>query len=72
MDKVGNGKRLRELRGQKSRREVAEALHISESALAMYELGERNPRDETKEAISNFYGVSIGDIFYPGKITTSD
>lgn len=42
------GLRLLELRADKPRNEVAEAVTISVSALQMYETGQRIPRDEIK------------------------
>ena len=64
MDSVKIGNILRELRGTRTREEVAEALGISQSALAMYEQGERIPRDNIKIRLANFYGKSITDIFF--------
>ena len=64
---MDNGKiaeRLRELRGSLSREAAAEALGISVSALAMYERGERIPRDEIKLRISRLYEKSVEEIFY--------
>jgi len=58
------GKRLTELRGDKSRIEVATDLNISQSALAMYESGQRIPRDNVKIRIANYYKRSILDIFF--------
>ena len=57
------GKRLRDLRGKKSVQEVADAVGISRSALAMYEIGERIPRDEIKIRLCNYYGVNINIFF---------
>ena len=51
------------LRGDRSREEVAKALEISASALAMYELGYRVPRDEIKRRMADYYGVSIQELF---------
>ena len=65
---IENGQRLINLRGQKSREEVAAANKISVSALAMYELGQRNPRDEVKISLAEYYGVRVSDIFYPRKV----
>lgn len=56
--------KLRELRGEKSRKEVAETLGITTSALAMYECGERIPKDEIKIKIANFYKKTVGEIFF--------
>ena len=64
VDKKKIGRRLIELRGQKTREEVAIDLKISYSALQMYENGERVPRDEVKIKIANYYGASIQSIFF--------
>lgn len=64
MDRKKIAQKLIELRGDKSRAEVAKALNISLSAIAMYENGERIPRDEVKIAIADYYGVSVADIFF--------
>ena len=69
MNVVENGKRLRELRGNKPAREVASALGIAETTLIMYEQGNRNPRDDIKVKLAEYYGVGIGDIFYPDYFT---
>lgn len=61
--------KLRKLRGNKSRQEVAEACGISVSALAMYEAGERVPRDEIKIKLAKFYNRSVNYIFLPIKCT---
>ena len=72
MDTVHNGKRLRALRGERSAKEVANAVGISESALLMYERGERNPRDDIKISLARHYNVGVGTIFYPQHFTNSD
>lgn len=64
LDKVKIGERLRKLRGEKSREEVAYANGISVSALTMYETGQRIPRDEIKVKLSTYFGVSIISIFF--------
>lgn len=55
--------RLRKLRGDLFQSEVAASLGISKSAWAMYERGERSPRDEVKVKIAKFFGKSVQDIF---------
>lgn len=60
--------RLILLRGKRTREEVAKAVGISLSAMAMYENGYRIPRDETKIKLANYYGVSVEQIF----LTASD
>lgn len=57
-------KKLRDLRGERSREEVAAALHISVSALSMYENGARIPRDEIKVALARFYDTTVGALFF--------
>lgn len=58
------GKRLIKLRGKKSRKEIAKALGVSVSAIAMYELGKRLPRDEIKKKIALLFNSSVEDIFF--------
>ena len=58
------GAELRTLRGDKTREEVAAAVGVSASAIAMYELGERIPRDEVKVALSSYYGKPVGALFF--------
>ena len=58
------GEKLRKLRGKKTTSEVAKAVGVSESAYIKYERGERNPRDETKRAIADYYGKSVAYIFF--------
>ena len=64
MDAIIIGKRLAELRGDKTQEEVARAVGISTSALSMYECGERIPRDPIKVAISKYYRKSVQSIFF--------
>ena len=68
---IENGRRLQDLRGEKTRDEVAEAVNISVSALTMYELGQRNPRDDVKCSLADFFGVPVSAIFFPEKNTLS-
>lgn len=58
------GERLLSLRGEKPQKEVADAVRVSCSAIAMYEGGHRIPRDEVKERIAAYYGKSIEELFY--------
>ncbi len=66
MNKTNVGKKLRELRtSQKlTREELAGKLGASVSAIAMYENGERTPRDEMKYKIAVFFGVSLESLFF--------
>lgn len=62
---------LRELRGDRTQDEIAKELGITKSSWAMYERGERTPRDETKIRIARFFGKSIEEIFFSGASTNS-
>ena len=55
--------KLREAKG-KSREQVAVSTGISYSALVKYELGLRTPKDESKLALADYFGVGVEDIFY--------
>lgn len=63
------GKRLVELRGKRSQAEVAKAIGIATSTLAMYETEKRVPRDATKIALAKFYGTSVQKIFFIEDVT---
>ena len=67
MDRLKIGKKLMELRGAKPKKEVANDLGISLSALSMYEQGKRIPRDEIKIKISEYYNTDIKEIFFESK-----
>ena len=58
------GAKLRELRGEKTQEQVANAIGITKSAYAMYERDERVPRDEVKKKIANFYHTTVGILFF--------
>ena len=61
------GEKLRELRGDKSQEEVARAVMISDSALSFYENGDRTPRDDVKKRLAEYYGKTVGEIFFNEK-----
>lgn len=64
MNKEKMAQKLVELRGNKSREQVAVDLGISYSAVVSYEIGERVPRDEVKINLANYFGVNVEDIFF--------
>lgn len=64
LDNIKIARRLVELRGNKSREDVAHSVNISCSALSMYEQGNRIPRDEIKVRLANYYGTTVQDIFF--------
>ena len=58
------GKKLKELRGKRTKREVASAIGVSESSYVKYERSERNPSDVVKKRIADYYGKTVGSIFF--------
>ena len=56
--------RLLSARGDTPRRSVAEAVGISVSALTMYEIGQRVPRDEVKQRLADYYGRTVQELFF--------
>ena len=63
------GKRLRALRGNRTLQNVSDETGLGVSALTMYELGQRMPRDEAKMILSEYYHVSIDDLFFANSFT---
>ncbi len=64
MDAMVVGKRLRDARGSRSTDEIAAALNVSKSAIAMYECGLRVPRDDIKEKMALLFGTTVGALFF--------
>lgn len=58
------GKRLKDLRGDRSQEEVATAIGISVSAITMYENGERTPRDDVKVKLAVFFNTTVQALFF--------
>ena len=52
------------LRGNKPQSEVAKAIGIRDTAMSMYECGERIPRDSIKIKLAQYYGKSVQSIFF--------
>lgn len=67
LDTEAMANKLVALRGKRTQDEVAKALNISKSALAMYESGKRTPRDPVKFRIAEFYDRSVPFIFFNKK-----
>lgn len=64
MDKNKIGLKLIELRGNRSREQVAVDLGISYSAIVSYENGDRVPRDEIKIKVASYFNKTVGEIFF--------
>ena len=58
------GQKMRELRGSKTKEEVANAINVTFSSYVKYERDERVPRDEVKIRIANYFGSTVGEIFF--------
>lgn len=60
------GQKIRNLRESLgiSPEKVAKDIGVSISSYLKYESGDRIPRDEVKEKIANFFGRSVGFIFF--------
>ena len=69
MDAARIGERIRALREEKheTAEQLATSLNISTSAIAMYENGNRIPRDEIKIRIAEHFAVTVESIFFPNK-----
>lgn len=56
--------KLRTLRGDKTQAYIAAQLGISPSSWAMYENGDRIPRDEVKIQIAAYFNKTVQEIFF--------
>lgn len=59
-----SGEKMKQLRGKKSRRKVAEDLGVSFSSYVKYERGERVPSDKKKVAIASYFKKTVQEIFF--------
>ncbi len=60
------GNRIAQLRKERgmTQEQLAGAVGVTREAVAMYEIGQRVPKDEVKVALSNVLGKTVGSIFY--------
>ena len=65
------GKKLKDLRADKTQEEVAAAVGVTKSTWVKYERDERIPRDEVKLRIANYFGKSVQEIFFDTLSTKS-
>lgn len=56
--------RLIKARGDTPREQVASAVGVSVSAMSMYEIGARIPRDEIKVKLAKFYNKTVQELFF--------
>lgn len=64
MDNLKIAENLRKLRGDKSQREVADAVGVTAMAISLYESGERVPKDEIKVRLAKYYDTTVDAIFF--------
>lgn len=64
MDRTVVADRLVKLRGNKTQKEVANAIGVSQSAYAMYESGSRIPSDDVKVRIAKYFNRTVQTIFF--------
>ncbi|WP_067730980.1 helix-turn-helix transcriptional regulator [Oceanobacillus damuensis] len=57
-------KKLIDCRGKQSRQKVAKELKITPQMLGAIERGDRTPSLHLAKKISDYYGLSIDDIFF--------
>lgn len=64
MDNKKIGELLLHLRGDKTQKEVAEAVGVSQSAIRQYEHGNRSPSDVVKYRLSKLFEMPVQDLFF--------
>jgi len=69
---VTTAEKLIKARGNRTREEVANAIGVSISAMAMYETGARVPRDEIKIRLTNYYNTTVQYLFFDDDVTDGD
>lgn len=57
-------KKMAELRGDRSLRDIAKELEIPYSTYAMIETGHRFPRRNLQLKLAKFYGVTVDELFF--------
>lgn len=64
MDQKEIGKKLKQLRGERTIEEVAEYCGVTKSAISNYEQGLRIPKDTIKVKLAQCFGVTVAEIFF--------
>lgn len=67
MDKKIVAERLIMLRGERTQKEIADAIGVAQSTYAMYESAQRMPSDEKKKRIAEYHKKSVQSIFFDTK-----
>ena len=55
---------LKQLRGTRTQKEVADAIGVTSMAISQYEQGERIPSDTIKIKLANYFNVPVENIFF--------
>ena len=55
---------LRKLRGDKTQKEVADAVDVTPMAISQYEQAERIPADPIKIKLAEYFGTTVEAIFF--------
>lgn len=58
------GERLRALRGNRTQKEVGDAIGVTAMAISFYERGERVPTDDMKVALAQYFNSTVEAIFF--------
>ena len=64
MDNKKYGELLLHLRGDKTQKEIAEAVGVSQSAIRHYEQGNRRPSDLVKYRLSKLFETPVQELFF--------
>ena len=64
IDPIKLGKKLRLIRGIRTRAEVSRATGLGQARIGNYEHGMRVPNDEAKILLANYYGMTVQELFY--------
>ena len=64
MDKQKIAENLKILRGERTQKEVADAIGVTSMAISQYENAERIPNDVIKMKLAAYYGVSVESLFF--------
>ena len=67
MDAKLIGARIRDLRGNRSQQEIANAIGVEVMTISNYERGERVPNDENKIKLASYFGKTVQEIFFAQK-----
>lgn len=60
--------KLVELRGTRTREEVAAAVGVTYNAIQAYELGVRVPKDSIKLKLAKYYNTTVDALFFSSEL----